>query len=294
MVRHLLSDDDFSKEEVERIFSLATDLKSRPVQPLLPNKNIALVFSRPSTRTRVSFEVGINQLAGCSVTLMTNSTQLSRGETVADFSRALSRYVNAIAARLATQKEITELAENSRVPVINALTDLWHPCQALSDFYTIKEKKGQLEGLKIAFIGDGNSNVARSLIRLGAKMGVQVAIASPKEFQPAKDALKGTKTKVTANPKEAARGADVVYTDVWVSMGFEAENEARKKAFKPFQVNGALMRLAKKDAIFMHCLPAHRGEEATSEVIDGKQSVVWDQAENRLHVQKAVMVHLMR
>ncbi|MDD5317866.1 MAG: ornithine carbamoyltransferase [Candidatus ainarchaeum sp.] len=294
MARHFLADDDFSKEEVERIFSLAADLKSRPVQPLLPSKNVALVFSKPSTRTRVSFEVGMNQLGGAAIYLQTGETQLKRGETLADFAKTLSRYVQGIAARMESQAELEELASNSAVPVINGLTDRWHPCQALADLYTLREKKGQLDGLKLAFIGDGNSNVARSLIRLGAKMGVQVAVASPKEFAPGKDALKGTKTRVTANPKEAAKGADAVYTDVWVSMGLETESEARKKLLKPYQVNGALMKQAKKDALFMHCLPAHRGEEATNEVFSGKQSAVFDQAENRLHVQKAVMVTLMR
>ena len=294
MVKHFLTDDDLEKEDVERLLKLAGDLKARPIQPLLPNKTLAMIFAKPSTRTRVSFEVGISQLGGQGLYLGMNDIQLKRGETIADTAKTLSRYVDGIMARLFAHSDIVELAKYSSVPVINGLTDTWHPCQALADYLTIKEKKGKLEGLKLAFVGDGKNNVANSLIRLGAKLGVQVSIGAPKEYWPSKEITKGTKTKVTANPKEAVKGADVVYTDVWVSMGDEAEMAKRKALLKPFQVNGALMRAAKKDAIFMHCLPAHRGEEVTGEVIDGKQSVVFDQAENRLHAQKALMVMLMR
>jgi len=294
MVKHFLCDDDLEKEDVERLLKLAGDLKARPIQPLLPNRTLAMIFAKPSTRTRVSFEVGIAHLGGQGIYLGMNDIQLKRGETIADTAQTLSRFVDCIMARLFAHSDIVELAKHSSVPVINGLTDTWHPCQALADYLTIKEKKGKLEGLKVAFVGDGANNVSNSLIRLGSKLGVQVSIGAPKEMWPKKEILKGTKTKVTANPKEAVKGADVVYTDVWVSMGDEAEMAKRKALLKPYQVNGALMRAAKKDAIFMHCLPAHRGEEVTGEVIDGKQSVVFDQAENRLHAQKALMVMLMR
>jgi ornithine carbamoyltransferase len=294
MVKHFLTDDDLSKTEVERLFVLASDLRARPVQPLLPNKNLAMIFAKPSTRTRVSFEVGINQLGGQSLYLGTNDLQLGRGETVADTARTLSRYVDGIMARLFDHKDIVELAKHSTVPVINGLTGKYHPCQALADYMTIQGAKGKLEGLKLAYLGDGNNNVAHSLLKLGAKLGVRVVIASPKEYSPKKEMLKGTKAKVTHKPKEAARGADVIYTDTWVSMGDEEEIEQRKKLLKPFQVNRSIMKTARKDAIFMHCLPAHRGDEVTSEIMDGKQSVIFDQAENRLHVQKALMVTLMR
>jgi ornithine carbamoyltransferase len=294
MTRHLLADDDFSKEDVLRVFSVASDLKSRPVQPMLPIKNLALVFARPSTRTRISFEVGINQLGGSAIYIPLADTQVSRGESVADFARTVSRYADGIIARVPTQAELRELAANSAVPVINGLTREWHPCQALSDCFTIQERKGKLEGVKIAFIGDGGSNVARSLIRTASKLGAQVTVGCPKEFAPDKAVLKGTKAKVVAKAREAAKGADVVYTDTWISMGDEAQAEKRTAALKPFQVNASIMKAARKDAIFMHCLPAHRGDEATSEVIDGPQSAVFDQAENRLHVQKAVMALLMR
>ena len=294
MVRHFLADDDLTKEEVERLFKLAAELKARPVQPLLPSRNLAMIFAKASTRTRVSFEVGMHQLGGSALYLGMNDIQLRRGETVADTARTLSRYVDGIMARLFAHSDIVELAKYSTVPVINGLTDTWHPCQALADYMTIREKKGKIEGLKVAFVGDGANNVSNSLIRCGSKLGAQVAIGAPKEFWPKKDILKGTKAKVTANPKEAVKGADVVYTDVWVSMGDEAEAARRKELLKPYQVNGALMKLAKKDAIFMHCLPAHRSEEVTADVIDGPQSVVFDQAENRLHAQKALMAMLMR
>lgn len=294
MARHFLCDDNLEKEEVERLLKLASDLKARPIQPLLPNKTLAMIFAKPSTRTRVSFEVGMTHLGGTSIYLGMNDIQLKRGETIGDTARTLSRYCDGIMARLFAHSDIVELAKHASVPVINGLTDTWHPCQALADYLTIKEKKGKFEGLKLAYVGDGANNVANSLIRLGAKLGVQVSIGAPKEFWPKKEILKGTKTKVTANAKEAVKGADVIYTDTWVSMGDETEMAKRKELLKPYQVNGALMRLAKKDAIFMHCLPAHRGEEVTGEVIDGKQSVVFDQAENRLHAQKALMVLLMR
>lgn len=294
MVRHFLCDDDFSKEETERLFKLAIDLKARPIQPFLPNQILAMIFAKPSTRTRVSFEVGISQLGGSGIYLGMNDIQLKRGETVGDTAKTLSRFVDGIMARLFAHADIVELAKNAEVPVINGLTDTWHPCQALADYLTIYEKKGNLEGLKVAYVGDGANNVSNSLIHCGSKLEVQVSIGAPKEFWPKKEILKGTKTKVTANAKEAVKGADVVYTDVWVSMGDEATMAKRKETLKPYQVNSALMKHAKKDAIFMHCLPAHRGEEVTAEVIDGKQSVVFDQAENRLHAQKALMVMLMR
>ena len=293
MARHFLSDDDLSREETAMLFRRAGELKARPIQPLLPNKMLAMIFAKPSTRTRVSFEVGMVQLGGHAIYLGMQDMQLKRGETIADTARTLSRYCDGIMARLFSHDDIVELAKHSTIPVINGLTDLLHPCQALADLMTVQEKKGKLEGLKLAYVGDGGSNVAHSLIRAGSKMGMNVVIGCPKEYSPKKEILKGTKTRVTQNPKEAVRGADVVYTDTWVSMGTEAQATERELKMKPYQVNSALMRLAKKDAIFMHCLPAHRGYEVTNEVIDGKQSVVWDQAENRLHVQKALLAMLL-
>jgi len=294
MVRHFLCDDDLTKEETLRLLKLASDLKTRPIQPLLPNQTLGMIFAKPSTRTRVSFEVGMSQLGGHGLYLGMNDIQLKRGESISDTAKTLSRYVDGIMARLFAHSDLVELAKHSTVPVINGLTDTWHPCQALADYLTVLEKKGKLEGIKLAFVGDGANNVSNSLIHCGAKLGVEVSIGAPKEFWPKKEILKGTKAKVTANVKEAVKGADVIYTDVWVSMGDEAEAAKRKEILKPYQVNAALLKHAKKDCIFLHCLPAHRGEEVTAEVIDGPHSVVFDQAENRLHAQKALMVLLMR
>jgi ornithine carbamoyltransferase len=284
MKRDFLQVSDLTRKEIEKIFELAEKLKKKPYQPLLKNKTLAMLFAKPSTRTRVSFETGMNQLEGHAIYLGANDIQLSRGETIADTARTLSRYVDIIMARLFAHSDIEELARNTSIPVINGLTDDHHPCQALADLFTIFEKKKKVE--KVAFIGDGGENTCTSIIQACQLFGIETIVGCPKEYQPV------IKTKKTQDPLEAVRGADVVYTDAWVSMGQEKENEERIKILKPYQVNAKLMKAAKPDAIFMHCLPAHRGYEVTNDVIDGKQSVVWDEAENRLHTQKALMVFL--
>jgi ornithine carbamoyltransferase len=261
-----------------------------------------MVFEKPSTRTRVSFEVGIYQLGGVGLYLSGSDLQIGRGETLADTARVLSRYVDAIAARLHTHADVVELARHATIPVLNGLSDLLHPCQALADYFTLLEKKQDLKGRKIGYVGDGN-NMCHSLLYGANKFGIDIAVATPKGYEPKAIIVKsanreakqsGSSIIVTHEPAAAVEGADAVYTDVWVSMGQEAEADKKKVAFKPYQVNANLMANAKPDAVFMHCLPAHREEEVTSEVLDGPQSIVLDQAENRLHVQKALMVLLMR
>jgi len=253
---------------------------------------LAMIFEKPSTRTRVSFEVAIHQLGGQSLVLSPQDMQLGRGETLADTARVLSRYVDAIMLRTGPHETLTELAAHSSIPVINGLTCLSHPCQVMADVMTFEELKGPIKGRTIAWIGDAN-NVATSWVHAAARFGCKLKVASPKQFAPAPRLLawardEGAEIEVGEDPREAARGADCVVTDVWVSMG-HGDEKKRKEALRPFQVNGALMALAAKDAIFMHCLPAHRGDEVTAEVIDGPQSAVWDEAENRLHVQKAIL-----
>jgi len=305
--KDLISVADLSREEVWAIFETAKNLKARYysgelIIPLLKGKVLAMIFQKPSTRTRVSFEVAMHQLGGYAMYLSWHELQLGRGETIADTARVLSRYVHGIMARVYKHSNLIELAKYADVPIINGLSDLEHPVQAISDMFTILEKKGKLEGLTLAFVGDGADNVLHSLLLASAKLGVNIRIGTPKGYDPNPEIMKiaeeeasrsGALIEVVREPEEAIKGADVVYTDVWVSMGQEAERERRIKDLRPYQVTPELMRLAKKDAIFMHCLPAKRGEEVVDEVIDGPWSVVWDQAENRLHVQKAILALLM-
>jgi ornithine carbamoyltransferase len=296
---------DLTKEEIEEILKTSELLKLQLLRgqehPLLKGKTLAMIFEKPSTRTRVSFEVGMWQLGGYALYLGASDLQLGRGETIADTAQVLSRYVDGIMARVFSHQTILDLIRYSRVPVINGLSDFTHPCQGLADLFTVYEKKGGLSGLKLAYIGDGN-NVAHSLIYGCSKVGMGMTLACPKGYEPnpeviskAKEEAKrnGCKIKVTSDPKEAVRGADIVYTDVWASMGQENEHDKRVKVFKPYQVNVQLVKGAKEDYLFMHCLPAHRGEEVTDEVADSKNSVIFDQAENRMHTQKALLALIM-
>lgn len=303
--RDLLAIYPLKREEIETILEVALDLKEKQQRGIphryLTGKVLAMIFTKPSTRTRVSFEVGMYQLGGYPMFLSAQDLQLGRGETIADTARVLDKMVDGIMIRTYSQAEVEELAAYSRVPVINGLTDLVHPCQALADLLTIYEYKKRLAGLKVAYVGDGN-NVAHSLMNAGAKMGMRVYLATPEGYRPNEElaeiarrdaAVSGGEVVITSDPEEAVREADVVYTDVWASMGQEAEREERLKVFAPYQVNGRLVSLAREDYIFLHCLPAHRGEEVTAEVIDGPRSVVFAQAENRLHAQKAVLTLLL-
>jgi ornithine carbamoyltransferase len=273
-------------------------LKEGKKHASLKGKTLGMIFDKSSTRTRISFEVGMYQLGGIALFLNSRDTQIGRGETIADSARMMSRYLNGIMIRTFAQDSVEELARYATIPVINGLTDLFHPCQILSDLFTIKEKKGSYEKLKIAYIGDGN-NIANSWIEAAARLPIQLALACPKGYEPnreimtkcAKQASEGI--TLYSDPLEAARNADVLYTDVWTSMGQETEDKERKEIFKNYQINKKLLGEAKKDAIVMHCLPAHRGEEITADVIDGPHSVVIDEAENRLHVQKAILEILL-
>lgn len=306
--RHLLTVADYTKEEILFILETAKMLKERylageRIIPLLPGRHLAMIFEKPSTRTRVSFETAMRELGGDALYLGWKDLQLGRGETIEDTARVLSRYVDGIMARVYEQEKLEKLAKYSRVPVINGLSDLLHPCQALTDVYTIFEKKGSnLRKLKIVFIGDGGDNVLHSLMLTIGILGGKIIISSPKGYDPDPRIVKlfeekavpnGGEFEIIRDPVEAVKGADVVYTDVWVSMGQEKEREKRIKDLEPYRVTVELMNYAKPDAIFMHCLPAHRGEEVVDEVIDGKWSVVWDQAENRKHVQKAILALLI-
>jgi ornithine carbamoyltransferase len=298
MKKELISIQDLSRNRIGKIFALTKELKEkqrkgRAYRPL-SGKTLALLFEKPSLRTRVTFETGMAQLGGQAVYLAPADINLGRRESVSDVARNLERWVQGIVARTFSHKTLTQLAESASIPVINGLTDLLHPCQALTDYYTILEKKGTLKGLKLAYIGDGN-NVAHSLIYGAAKLGVNLTLATPREYKPARKILKGASPRIrlTNDPREAVKDADIIYTDVWVSMGQEAEREERLKAFKPYQVNRNLLKKAKKNPLIMHCLPAHRGEEITSGVIDSPNSIVFDQAENRLHLQKAILVLLL-
>ena len=291
---------------IENILSLSAFLKEKvkrgELYRPLEGFTAALIFEKPSTRTRVSFDVGVYQLGGYGVYMDTKGSQLGRGEPIKDTARVLSRYVDLIVIRTFGQNRVEELARYATVPVINALTDEEHPCQVLADLFTIWEYKGRLEGLKVAYLGDGN-NMANSWLIAAAYMGMRFYAATPPGHEPlpfyvekAKEIAKetGAEIVVTHDPIEAVKDADVVYTDVWASMGQEEEAEKRRELFKPYQVNLELLRHAKPDYIFMHCLPAHRGEEVTDEVIESERSVVWEQAENRLHTQKALILKLVR
>jgi ornithine carbamoyltransferase len=302
--KHLLSLKDYAPEEIHEIFDVAKAMKADPARysDALRGKSLAMIFQKPSTRTRVSFEVGMFQLGGTALYLGANDIQLHRGETVADTARVLSRYVNGIMARVFAHQDVLDLARQATVPVINGLSDLLHPCQALADAFTLLEHRERFEGQKMAYVGDGN-NVCHALMFACVKLGMSISVATPDGYGPnplivksaAREAQKlGTPVPVLiGDPMEAVRGADVVYTDVWTSMGQETEARAREQAFHGFTVNAKMMAAAGPKALFMHCLPAHRGEEVAAEVIDGPQSVVFDEAENRLHTQKALLLLLL-
>lgn len=305
-MKHLISLFDCSTDEIYEILDLADKLKSENKQGIthhiLKGKSLGMIFTKSSTRTRVSFEVGMYQLGGQALFLSGSEIQIGRGETIEDTARVLSRFLDGIMIRTFKQSDVIGLAEYGSIPIINGLTDDEHPCQVLADLQTIREHKGKLEGLKIAYIGDGN-NMAHSLLNGCTKVGMDVAVASPKGYecnpkfvdQAIQTAKKtGSEVLLTSDPVEAIKDADVVYADTWASMGQESEKEERSRIFAPYQIDGKLFSYAKKDAIFLHCLPAYRGYEVTSEVIDGPNSVIFDEAENRLHAQKAVMVKLMK
>ncbi|RJQ43953.1 MAG: ornithine carbamoyltransferase [Nitrospiraceae bacterium] len=291
---------DLSPEELRSLLRRASELKSgkdTSVCPLI-GKSIGLLFNKTSTRTRISFQTGIYQLGAQAIYINTNELQLGRGETIEDTAKVLSRYLHGIVIRTYEHAMIENLARNSTIPIVNGLTDLHHPCQALADMLTIQEKKGKLKGIRMTYIGDGN-NVANSLIEAALLSGIDLVIACPKGFEPDSRIYEharanGAKVNIVTNPADAAKDADVLYTDVWVSMGQEKEVERKKKKFEGYQINSKLVSLAKPDVIVMHCLPAHRGEEITDEVLDSPQSVVIDQAENRLHTQKALLEKLVK
>ncbi len=304
--RDLLTLLDFTGEEIRSILEFARNMKlefkAGRLHDYLAGKSIALIFQKPSTRTRVSFDVGIFQLGGHPIYLGWNELQLGRGETIADTARTLDRYVDGIVARVYKHSDLEELAKYAEIPVINALSDLYHPCQALGDYLTMWEKTGRIEGLNVVFIGDGANNVCNSLIVGAAKLGVNITVCSPKKYWPRPELLEtvkkdfevyGGQLRLTESPADAVKDVDVIYTDVWVSMGMEAEAEERLKVFQPYQVNSQLLSKAPDDVMVMHCLPAKRGLEVTDEVLDGPHSIIWDQAENRLHAQKAVLALLI-
>jgi ornithine carbamoyltransferase len=298
MKKDFLSVYDLDRADFEVIFEKAHKLKKMlkegiPHTPL-SGKTLGMIFEKSSTRTRISFEVGIYQLGGMSLFLSSRDTQLGRGEDISDTARVMSRYLDAVVIRTYSQHFVEEFARYATIPVINGLTDREHPCQIVSDLFTVKEKKGSFAGLKVAYVGDGN-NVANSWIDAAARLPFQMSLACPEKYEPDAEilerAMKAAEKGISVhrNPFDAVKDADVIYTDVWTSMGQEAEKEERTKIFKAYQVNNEMLARARKDVIVMHCLPAHRGEEITAEVIDGHHSVVIDQAENRLHVQKAIM-----
>jgi len=300
--RHFISIHDLTAAEVAAIFDLTAELKREPqrFRDALAGKSLAMIFEKSSTRTRVSFEVGMTQLGGHALFLSSRDIQLGRGEPISDTAQVLSRYVDVIMARTFAHQTVLDLARYGSVPVINGLTDELHPCQAMADYFTLREIFGELRGRRIAYVGDGN-NVAHSLMFGAAKVGMDVAIATPAGFEPRAHyvelaqqdaAAAGTKVILTHDPREAVSGASAVYTDVWASMGQEAEAEQRRQAFAGWTVDNRLMAAARTEAVFLHCLPAHRGEEVAAEVADGPQSRIFDEAENRLHVQKAIMLWL--
>ena len=304
-MKDLISLHDLTAGEVKELLSLGLKLKKELKEGIphhiLKGKTLGMIFTKSSTRTRVSFEVGMTQLGGYPLFLSSNDIQLGRGETIHDTAKVHERYLDGIMIRTYAHSDVVQLAEEADTPVINALTDLLHPCQVLADLMTAYEHKGRLEGLKLAYIGDGN-NMAHSLMYGCAKVGMDCAIATPENYRCDEEVVENAKADfkeggseliLTTDPAEAIKDADVVYTDTWVSMGMEDEKAERQKVFMPYQVNGKLFSYAKDDAVFMHCLPAYRGFEVTEEVIDGPRSVIFDEAENRLHAQKAVMATLM-
>lgn len=305
--KHFLKLSDYSTEEILYLLEEARNLKQQLKKGIdhtfLKGKTLGMIFEKASTRTRVSFEVGMLQLGGHAIFLSTKDIQLGRGETVADTAKALSRYVDGLMIRTFEHEKVEELAEHATVPVINGLTDLHHPAQVLADLLTILEHKGRLQGINLCYIGDGNNNMTHSLLEGATKVGMNISIASPKGYEPnetiVNECMKVAQANrcnilLTTDPVEAVKGADVIVTDVWASMGDEEEREERLERFHSYQVNKELCKHAKDDFIFLHCLPAHRGEEVTAEVIDGTHSVVFDEAENRLHAQKALLHILMK
>ena len=302
MKRDLISIGDLTRDELEEIFSLAQRLKADRHKgwshPILAGKTLAMIFEKPSLRTRVTFEAGMVQLGGYAIYLSPQDIGLGTRETVPDVARNLSRWVDIIMARTFSHQVITELAQAATIPVINGLSDLLHPCQVLADCLTLIEHRGALEGLKVAFVGDGN-NMVHSWLNAAVKLPFRFVLACPPGYEPDRTVLEqvrqsGAQVSVTQSVAEAVREADAVYTDVWTSMGQEEERAVRREAFNAYQVNAEVMRLAKSDALVMHCLPAHRGEEISADVLDGPRSVVFDQSENRLHIQKAIMVWLLQ
>jgi ornithine carbamoyltransferase len=301
--KDLISIHDLTVEEVEALFQLSENVKARPnrYRTALAGHTLAMIFEKASTRTRVSFEVGMAQLGGLGIFLSSRDIQIGRGETIHDTAKVLSRYVDGIMARTFAHETVTGLAEHATVPVVNGLTDLLHPCQALADIFTVRERFGHTRSLTLAYVGDGN-NMCHSLLFGGPKAGLNIRVATPEGYRPRADivelaradaAAAGTVVELFTEPHQAVAGAHVVYTDVWASMGQETETAQRLAAFSGFQVTPELMRLADGEAIFMHCLPCHRGEEVHADVADGRWSVIFDEAENRLHVQKAILLLLM-
>ena len=305
--RDFLTLQDFTADEIREILEDTKRFKEKTVdadeKTILSRKTIILLFQKSSTRTRVSFDVAVNSLGGHSIYLGWGESQLGRGETIADTARVLSRYVDAVVARVYRQSDLVEMAKYADIPVINALSDMYHPCQIVADLYTMWEKFGFLKGLKVAYIGDGN-NVCNSLLIGCSKMGIDISVACPEGYEPSDEVLGSakknsertrSKVKILRDPFEAVKDADVVYTDTFVSMGDEAEREERLAVFLPrYQVNADLLREASENVLFMHCLPAHRNEEVTDDVIDGPHSVVWDEAENRLHTAKAILAKIVK
>jgi ornithine carbamoyltransferase len=302
MAKDLLKISDWTKEEVLALFEKTHELKKilreGKVYEPLKGKNLAMIFHKASTRTRVSFEVGMTQLGGHAIFLDSSATQIGRGEPICDTARVLSRYVDCVMIRTYNQADVEEFSMFADVPIINGLTDMYHPCQVLCDIFTVKEKRENYRDLKYAFIGDGN-NMAHSWINAALVLGLNLSIATPEEYGPdpelvnkAKEESNG-KIVITNDPLEAAGGADVINTDVWVSMGQEEEEKDKLGCFKGFQINGEMMKFASDDAILLHCLPVHRGEEVTEEVIEGKNSAIFDQAENRLHIQKGILLSMI-
>ncbi len=303
LTNDLLTGMDWTPAQVRDVLHLASDVKAHPdrYRGALAGRFLALIFEKPSLRTRVTFEVGISSLGGSSVFLDHTAVRLGQRESIPDVAKNLERWVQGIVARVFTQESIDALAANTNIPVINALSDRYHPCQALSDFQTLEERFGGLRGLKVAYVGDGN-NVCHSLLTIGARVGAHVRVATPAGYEPdaavvaeAKRVARETRSKseILRSPEEAVAGAQAIYTDVWTSMGQEDESAARESAFAAYQVNEALLAKAAPDAVFMHCLPAHRGAEVTASVMDSPRSIVFDQAENRLHAQKAILLTLL-
>ncbi len=304
-MKDFISLHDITPDELQSLLKLAIKLKAEQKQgiphPILKGKTLGMIFTKSSTRTRISFEVGMTQLGGYPLFLSSNDIQLGRGETIYDTAKVMERYLDGIMIRTYSHQDVLDLAEHAEIPIINALTDLLHPCQVLADLLTTYEHKGKLEGLKIAYVGDGN-NMAHSIMYGAAKAGMHCAIATPDAYRCDEEVIDNAKSDfkasgkiltLTNDPVEAVSGADVVYTDTWVSMGMESEKEQRIKDFAGYCVNNELMKNANSDAVFMHCLPAYRGYEVADEVIDGPQSVIFDEAENRLHAQKAILATLM-